>query len=204
MIKIIVFISGRGSNLKALLKNENEYQICHVISDKPDIEGLAVAQAHEVINSYINWQDRSRAERIATDIINNEAPDLIVLAGFMKILSTEFTEKFRNRIINIHPSLLPDYPGLNTHQRVLDDNQTIHGATVHYVDGLLDHGQTISQTHISVNHNDTAETLANKLITKEHKLLTQTVCLIANQQIYWHNNCLLYNGKALTKPLVIE
>lgn len=204
MIKIVVFISGRGSNLEALLKDENNYQVCHVISNKQDIKGLAIAHAQGVTNSYINWSDRNRAEQISTNIIKGEAPDLIVLAGFMKILSTEFTDRFKNKIINIHPSLLPEYPGLNTHQRVLDDNKTTHGASIHFVDGLLDHGKTISQIQIPVDHNDTAKTLANKLITKEHKLLTLTVGLIAKQQIYWQNGCLLFNGKPLEKPLVIE
>ena len=203
MIKIIVFISGRGSNLAALIEDENKYNICHVISNKKDAKGLSIAQAQGGTNSYINWSDRTRAELIATNIINTEAPDLIVLAGFMKILSTEFTDNFKYKIINIHPSLLPDYPGLNTHQRVLDDNKTIHGASVHFVDGQLDHGKTISQTQITVDNKDTSASLANKLIPKEHKLLTHTVGLIANKQIYWHNDCLLFNGKPLEKPLLI-
>jgi len=204
MIKVIVFISGRGSNLEALLKHESEYKICHVISNKKNVKGLSIANNHGVTNTFINWSDKTRGEQIAIEIIQSEAPDLIVLAGFMKILSKAFTEKFKNTLINIHPSLLPDYPGLNTHQRVLDDRQPIHGATVHYVDGLLDHGKSISQIQIPVDKNDTASSLAKKLISKEHKLLTQTVGLIANQQIYWHNEDLLFNGKILDQPMVLK
>lgn len=202
-MNIVVFISGRGSNLEALLNDQNGYQITHVIGNKKGIKGFDVANTHGVKHSYINWQDRSRAEKIAHDVLKDEKPDLIVLAGFMKILSPEFVAHFKKRIINIHPSLLPAYPGLQTHQRVLNDKQTKHGASVHYVDSLLDHGQVISQTHIIIEPDDTAESLANKLIKKEHKLLVQTVGQIATNQITWLNETLYYNDKPLEKPIVI-
>lgn len=203
-MKIVVFISGRGSNLAALLKDQTGYQITHVIANKKNIRGFEIAQHHGITHSYINWTDKLQAEKIATEILDDEQPDLIVLAGFMRVLSAEFVGQFKNKIINIHPSLLPAYPGLNTHQRVLDDQQTEHGASVHYVDSLLDHGQVISQTHIKVNHNDTAATLEEKLITKEHKLLVHTVGQIANQNIYWQGEILMYQDKPLEQPLLIS
>ena len=169
-MKIVVFISGRGSNLNALLDDENGYKVSHVICNRREAKGLQLAQNRGVTNTFIDWSNSKQAESIASTVIEEETPGLIVLAGFMRILSTEFTAKYKNKIINIHPSLLPDYPGLNTHQRVLDDNKSMHGASVHFVDGLLDHGQVISQTHIKVQPNDTATSLANKLISKEHKL----------------------------------
>ncbi|MCB1584265.1 MAG: phosphoribosylglycinamide formyltransferase [Xanthomonadales bacterium] len=201
-MNIVVFISGRGSNLKALLKDQNGYQVTHVISDKRGIKGFDVAKQFGIPHSYINWKERPKAEAIATEILTEEQPDLIVLAGFMKVLSANFVEKFHHQIINIHPSLLPDYPGLNTHQRVLNDRKTEHGASVHFVDNQLDHGQIISQTRIAVETHDTAESLATKLILKEHKLLVQTVGQIANKYLFWRDNTLFYIDKPLQKPLV--
>lgn len=203
-MNIVVFISGRGSNLEALLNDQCGYKITHVIGNKKNIKGFEVAKRHGITHSYINWSDKNQAEQIASEIINEEQPELIILAGFMKILSGDFVSRHQNKIINIHPSLLPAYPGLNTHQRVLDDQQTRHGASVHYVDSLLDHGKVISQTYIDVEKNDTAHSLADKLITKEHKLLVATAGLIANNQIYWQENQLLFNDKPLEKPIVIE
>ncbi len=202
-MNIVVFISGRGSNLEALLNDQNNYQITHVIGSKKGIKGFDVAEKHGITHSYINWQDKNRAEAITLEILSEEQPDLIVLAGFMKILSADFVAQFKNKIINIHPSLLPAYPGLHTHQRVLNDKQTEHGASIHFVDSLLDHGQVISQTRIKVNPEDNAESLASKLITKEHKLLVETVGQIANEQIRWHNNTLFHNNIPLEKPIVI-
>lgn len=203
-MNLVVFISGRGSNLEALLKDQSGYQITHVIGNKKNIKGFEIAKQYAVAHSFINWSDKTQAETIANEILSEEQPDLIVLAGFMKILSNDFVNQFKNKIINIHPSLLPAYPGLNTHQRVLDDKQTEHGASVHFVDGLLDHGKVVSQTVINVEKNDTADSLADRLIQKEHKLLIKTVGLIANKQIYWDKNQLLFNNNSLKKPIIIK
>lgn len=203
-MKAVVFISGRGSNLDALLRHQDGYQVTHVIANKKNIKGFDVAQNHGVSYSYICWKNKAIAEQIALDIINECQADFIILAGFMKILSADFVSHFKNKIINIHPSLLPDFPGLNTHQRALDDDRKIHGASVHFVDSLLDHGQVISQIHINISTNDTAETLAEKLISKEHKLLTYTVGQIAKQLIFWHNNVLFHENKPLKQPIILE
>jgi phosphoribosylglycinamide formyltransferase-1 len=204
MMKVVVFISGRGSNLAAMIADQSTYQITHVISNNKHIKGLETAHNNGISSTYINWQNKSQAEQISLEILAELQPDLIVLAGFMKILSAEFIRHYNNKIINIHPSLLPDFPGLNTHQRVIDANKTIHGATVHFVDKQLDHGQIIAQTKLAVEKTDSAKSLADKIIIKEHKLLNHCVGLIAKRVIYWQNDVLIYNNNPLEKPLIIE
>ncbi|KAA3645998.1 MAG: phosphoribosylglycinamide formyltransferase [Proteobacteria bacterium] len=201
-MRIVVFISGRGSNLRALLEHQENYTICHVISNRHQAAGLSIAQEYRVPTTVISWHDGAKAEAQALTLLNDIKPDLIVLAGFMRVLSADFVTKFSHKIINIHPSLLPLYPGLNTHQRALNDQQIKHGATVHFVDQNLDQGHRISQCHIRIGPEDTAETLAARLLSKEHKLLTTTVDKIATGQIYWQDKHLYYNNQVITQPLV--
>lgn len=204
MMKVVVLVSGRGSNLEALLKHQQGYQISHVISNKPAVKALHTAQQHGVVNSYINWQDRLQAEQVASEIIAQEQAELIVLAGFMKILSADFVQRHNKQIINIHPSLLPKYPGLHTHQQVLEHSDAEHGASVHLVDELLDHGQVLAQTVMPVDQGDDADSLAQRLISKEHKLLTTVVGLIAQQQLKLGEQHVLYQDQTLQTPLRIE
>lgn len=202
LMRVVVFISGRGSNLQALLKHQNNYRICHVISNRRDAAGLAFAESHHVPTSVIPWKNNRQAESKALQLLTGIQPDLIVLAGFMRLLSADFVTHFPYKIINIHPSLLPLYPGLNTHQRAIDDHQTQHGATVHFVDQYLDRGQRISQCRLNILPEDTAETLADRLLSKEHTLLTTTVDKLATGEIYVDNNQLYHNHQPLTQPLV--
>lgn len=200
-MRLVVFISGRGSNLQALLKQKKSFKVIHVVSNQASAEGLAIAEAHAINHTVIPWQDKSKAEAAAHDLLQQTNPDLIVLAGFMRVLSAEFVSQFSHKIINIHPSLLPLYRGLNTHQRALDDKQKIHGASVHFVDDQLDGGQIISQCHLTIQADDTAETLAQRLLSKEHKLLVKTVRHMANHSIHWQNNRLYYIDKPLIAPI---
>ena len=200
-MKIAVFISGRGSNLEAILNSPYGKHITHVISDKKNIAGFEVAQSHGITHTYINWRIKSRAEQFAEQLLNEELVDLIVLAGFMKILSASFVSAFSQKIINIHPSLLPDYPGLNTHQRVLDDKKPKHGATVHLVDHQLDGGQSLAQISMNVSHDDTAESLAAKLILKEHKLLVYVIGLIIDGTLKWDAHSIIFNNQVQEKPI---
>ena len=204
MMKVVVFISGRGSNLAAMIADQTTYQITHVISNSKHAKGLEIAHNNGISSTYINWQNCHQAEKICLEVLAEQQPGLIVLAGFMKILSAEFVRHYKNKIINIHPSLLPDFPGLNTHQRVIDANKTVHGATVHFVDNQLDHGQIIAQTRLAVEKTDNPQSLADKIIIKEHKLLNHCVGLIAKGVISWQNDVLIYNNNSLEKPLVIE
>ncbi len=204
-MKLVVFISGRGSNLAALLNAQQNsgFEVAHVISNKASAYGLEIAQQNGVNNSHIVWTNKKQGEAYASELLNRIKPDLIVLAGFMKVLSADFVAQFENKIINIHPSLLPLYPGLNTHQRAIDDKQVLHGASVHLVDDQLDHGLVLSQCHVEITPEDTADSLADKLIHKEHRLLTETVRLIADSTLSWHNGLKL-NREPMKNAIVID
>jgi len=201
-MRVVVFISGRGSNLQALRERQENYTISHVICNHAQAAGLQIARDFDIPSTVIPWRDTDQAEAQALALLREINPDLIVLAGFMRVLSAGFVANFQFKIINIHPSLLPLYPGLNTHQRALNDRQSKHGATVHYVDQHLDQGHSISQCHINITAKDTAETLAARLLSKEHKLLTTTVNKIASGEIYWQDNQLFYNNQVITQPIV--
>ena len=180
MYNIVVLISGKGTNLQALIdaSHRSSYKISAVISNTAKAIGLNRAKisgidtyviAQESFNSKYEFEE-SLATRISE--IN---PKLIVLAGFMKVLSPQFVRLFRGKIVNIHPSLLPEYPGLNTHQRVLKDKKKIHGVSVHLVTEDLDGGPIIAQDSVRVLPNDTAESLAKRVLEKEHIIYPKVV-----------------------------
>ncbi len=203
-MRVVVLISGRGSNLTALLNDQNNYSIVHVISNNFKAKGITTAKQHSVPNTCINWGDRKAAEKILIEVIEENQADLIVLAGFMRILSDITVQVLGNKIINIHPSLLPKYPGLNTHQKVLDNKDSQHGATVHLVDEHLDNGRILAQTQFSIGSEYHAKMLADKLIVKEHKLLTTVVGLIASNNLSWDDIHTYTGDKIMTKPLMIN
>ena len=181
MMNVVVLISGRGSNLEALLNHQEGYQVTHVVSNKATAKGLDIARGRGITNTYINWRDQQQAELMLSDLLSTCQPDLVVLAGFMRILSTGLVNQFKNKMINIHPSLLPKYPGLNTHRQVLKNNDPIHGATVHLVTDQLDQGKILAQTRMTVNANWNEDQLAAALLAKEHELLTRVVGQMASQ-----------------------
>ncbi|WP_223788969.1 phosphoribosylglycinamide formyltransferase [Marinicella meishanensis] len=203
-MRVAVLISGRGSNLAALINHQHGYAIEHVISNNPYAAGLQLARDHGITNTYLNWSNRERAEHMLGELLQQLAVDLVVLAGFMRILSAELVHRFAGKIINIHPSLLPKYPGLNTHQKVLDHQDPWHGATVHLVDEHLDQGPSLAQTTIAVQAGDDANALADRLILQEHKLLTTVVGLIAQGDLIWTDDEVRYHGQTMTQPLMIE
>ncbi len=203
-MKVAVLISGRGSNLEALLKHQKNYTIVHVISNNFSAQGIATAQKYGVTNTCINWSDRCKAEKTLVQVAQESQADLIVLAGFMRILSAHVLSQFDHKIINIHPSLLPKYPGLKTHQKVLDNKDKLHGATVHLVDDQLDHGRILAQTQFEVGAEKDANKLADRLILKEHKLLTTVMSLIGSKELTWdHENTYMQN-KTMTQPLKLD
>ena len=173
--KIVVLISGRGTNLQAIIdaSHKSSYKICAVISSNREAMGLNRATMSG-IDTYVieqeSFSSKLEFEKSLAIRISESSPKLIVLAGFMKILSPQFIKLFRGKIINIHPSLLPEYPGLNTHQRVLQDKKKIHGVSVHLVTEDLDGGPIIAQDLIDVLPDDTAESLAKKVLEREHMI----------------------------------
>jgi phosphoribosylglycinamide formyltransferase-1 len=173
--KIVVLISGSGSNLQALIdaveKQEFEAEIAAVISNKANVKGLERAQTANIPTCVIEHQkypDRTDFDARLSQEINNHQPDLIVLAGFMRILTADFVKRYEGRLLNIHPSLLPKYPGLHTHQRALDAGDNEHGVTVHFVTADLDSGPNIIQAKVNIFEGDSAETLAKRVLTQEH------------------------------------
>jgi phosphoribosylglycinamide formyltransferase-1 len=180
--RITVLISGRGSNLAALLDAERAGRlggtVATVISNRADAAGLAIALAH---GTHVNVVDhRAHADRAAFDsalaeAVDVSAPDLVVLAGFMRILGPAFVARYQGRMINIHPSLLPSYPGLDTHRRALADGVRIHGCTVHFVTADLDHGPIVAQAAVPVLPGDDETRLAARVLAAEHELLPAAV-----------------------------
>lgn len=159
-------------------KEAGEYEVSAVISNRPEAAGLVFAKAQgidAVAIDHKGYASRSQFDAALSSTIDGYEPDLIVLAGFMRILTPGFTEKYSGRLVNIHPSLLPAFPGLNTHQRALDAGVRIHGVTVHLVTPELDHGPILDQGAVVVKPTDTADTLAERLLHVEHQIYPRAV-----------------------------
>ena len=182
--KVAVLISGNGSNLQAMIdsfKNQDQIQICSVISNVEDAYGITRASGAGIETHVINHKDypsRETFEKKLIDKLNDTCPDLIVLAGFMRILSEVFIAEYYGKIINIHPSLLPKYKGMNTHERVLENNEEFHGITVHYVDDSLDGGPICAQSKLKINTSNVNE-LENQIHELEYKLYPEVIKQIA-------------------------
>ena len=176
--KIGVFISGNGSNLKYLYKfsqsKKSHFVIKLVISNKKKSKGFFFA-SQKKIKSFAIEKDKNIFESKSLKLLKKEKIEVLCLAGFMRILSSDFIKKLEIPIINIHPSLLPKFKGLNTHQRAIDNNEKFSGCTVHYVTEKLDSGKIIAQKKVKILKKDTAKSLAKKILKLEHKLLPQTL-----------------------------
>ena len=180
--KIVVLISGGGSNLQSLIDacaaSQIDGQISAVISNRPNVKGLERAHSAGIpqqVIDHTSFADRHWFERALTDAIEHHAPDLIVPAGFMRVLTAEFVNQYLGKLINIHPSLLPKFTGLHTHQRALDAQETHHGASVHFVTAELDGGPIIIQDRVAIDAQDDAASLAAKVLVKEHQIYPQAV-----------------------------
>ena len=177
-MNVVVLISGRGSNLGALLDGVLPVKFSAVISNREDAGGLALARAHgvdAVVVPHRNYPSREAFEVALAEAIDRHHPQLVVLAGFMRILSASFVERYAARMINIHPSLLPSFTGLDTHRRALEAGVKIHGCTVHFVTPTLDHGPIVAQAAVPVLEDDDEATLAARVLAEEHRILAQAV-----------------------------
>jgi phosphoribosylglycinamide formyltransferase 1 len=175
-MSVVVLISGRGSNMQALL--EAGLPLCAVISNRADAKGLAIAASHGVPTRVV--EHRKFASREAFDAalageIDRFEPRLVALAGFMRILTPGFVERYAGRLLNIHPSLLPAFPGLDTHARALAAGAKLHGCTVHFVTKELDHGPIVIQAEVPVRRGDSAEALAARVLSREHVIYPRAV-----------------------------
>ncbi len=178
-IKCAVFISGTGSNLKSLIqftkKKNSPISIELIISDNAKAKGLKFGKNFKILKKVINYKNKIIAEKKIISEINNKKIKLICLAGFMRILSKNFIKRFKGKILNIHPSLLPKYKGLNTHQRAISNNEKYSGCTVHVVNSRLDAGKIILQKKVKISKFDTAKSLAKKILIQEHKLYPKAI-----------------------------
>lgn len=182
MKNIVILISGRGSNMEAIVRacasERWPARIAAVVSNRPDAAGLAFAAAQGIETAVVEhggFADREAFDAALADVIDRFAPDLVVLAGFMRVLTLGFVGRYAGRMLNIHPSLLPSFPGLRTHERALEAGVTLHGATVHFVTPELDHGPIVVQGALPVTAADDAGTLAKRLLAVEHVIYPRAV-----------------------------
>ena len=202
--RIIVLISGNGSNLQAIIEaiaaREIPGDIVAVISNKADAYGLERSKKAGIpteVLPYSDYNDRQKYDQALMACIDGYKPDLIVLAGFMRILSDEFVNHYLGRMVNIHPSLLPKYKGLNTHQRVLEAGDKEHGATVHFVTPELDSGPIILQGTVTVDANDNQQLLAEKVHKIEHQIYPQAIGWFTEGRLSLSDNKVRLDNKGL-------
>jgi phosphoribosylglycinamide formyltransferase-1 len=182
MKNIVILISGRGSNMQAIVRAARSEQwtakIAAVISNKADAEGLQFAAEHGIPTAVVPnkaYPSREAFDQALQAEIDRHSPDLVVLAGFMRILTVPFVEHYAGRMLNIHPSLLPSFPGLSTHLQALAAGVKVHGATVHFVTADLDHGPIVAQAAVPVLANDTEQTLSERVLAEEHVIYPRAV-----------------------------
>lgn len=210
--RIVVLISGRGRNLQSLIeacaRGHINGRICAVISNRAEVEGLARAEAAGIPALVVPSRgvaDRETYDAELAHQLDVLAPDIIVLAGFMRILTPGFVRRYRGRMLNIHPSLLPKYPGLHTHQRALEAGDAEHGATVHFVTEELDGGPPIVQGKFMVREDDTPETLADRVMQLvELKIYPQAVAWLARGAVALSGDVAEYEGRPLTQPKQLD
>ena len=179
LISTAVFISGRGTNLKSLIKfskkKNSPINIKLIISNNNKAKGLKYSKSYKIQKKVINFKNKNIAEKKLLNLLSKKKIRFICLAGFMKILSKKFIKKFSGKIVNIHPSLLPKYKGLNTHQKALKNNDKYSGCTVHYITDKVDSGKIILQKKVKIKRKDSLNTLTKKVLLEEHKLYPRAI-----------------------------
>ncbi|WP_072091064.1 phosphoribosylglycinamide formyltransferase [Candidatus Pelagibacter communis] len=183
-IRTAVFISGTGSNLKSLIKfsktNKSPISIDFVLSNNSKARGLDYAKKYDIKKKVLNFKNKNLSEKNLLSVLKVNKIEMICLAGFMKILSKNFIKKFKGKILNIHPSLLPKYKGLNTHKRALNNKEKYSGCTVHLVNARLDSGKIVLQKKVRISKNETEASLAKKILVQEHKLYPKAILKVFN------------------------
>ncbi|MCB1768675.1 MAG: phosphoribosylglycinamide formyltransferase [Candidatus Competibacteraceae bacterium] len=209
--RLVVLISGRGSNLQAILdqaaSGELPVEVAAVISNRPGVQGLERARQAGVPAlelDHKNFPDRPEFEAALIALIDRQQPDLVILAGFMRVLTASFTEHYRGRLFNIHPSLLPKFRGLHTHERAIAAGETEHGATIHFVTAELDGGPIIVQARVPVLPDDDPDTLAARVLAQEHRLYPQAIHWFTEGRLTLKGEQVWFDGKSLVEPLKLE
>ena len=208
-MKIAVLISGSGSNLQALIDYQSNahYEITLVISNRPQAYGLVRARNANIptlLLDHTDYADRLAFDKAVMAALDQAKIEGVILAGFMRILTPEFTLHYLGRMLNIHPSLLPKYPGLHTHQRALEAKDSEHGVSIHFVTPELDGGPVILQSIIQIADDDTPETLQDKIHQEEYKIYPLVTDWLALGKIQLADNQVLYQQKVLSAPLVFQ
>ncbi len=207
-IRLVVLISGRGSNLQAILdqaaSGELPVEVAAVISNRPGVAGLERARQAGVPAlelDHKNFPDRPTFEAALIELIDRHRPDLVALAGFMRLLTASFTEHYQGRLLNIHPSLLPKFRGLHTHERALAAGETEHGASIHFVTAELDGGPVIVQARVPVLSGDDPDTLAARVLEQEHRLYPLAIRWFAEGRLRLDGEQVLFDEQSLAQPL---
>jgi phosphoribosylglycinamide formyltransferase-1 len=207
-ISAAVLISGSGTNLQAFIDQVDDgkldIDIAVVISNKPDATGLKRARKAGIPVECVEheaYPDRESFDTALIEALDRYSPDLIIMAGFMRILTPVFINHFAGRIFNIHPSLLPRYPGLDTHQRAIDAGDEWHGSTVHFATEELDGGPRIIQGTVPVEPGDTASSLASRVLKVEHRIYPKAVALFAARRLVYRDGAAYLDGTRLDEPL---
>ena len=205
MKRLVILISGRGSNMQALVRASLPATVSAVISNDPRAAGLEFARERGLQTAVVDhrdYADRDAFDRALAAQIDLHAPDLVVLAGFMRILGTWFVLRYAGRLINIHPSLLPAFTGIHTHRRALAEGVKLHGCTVHFVTTELDHGPIIAQAAVAVRLEDDEASLAARVLEQEHRVLPQAVRWFLEGRLIAHGNRVQVSG-AIELPAAI-
>ena len=190
MKSLVVLISGRGSNLLAIANASLPARICAVISNRPEAAGLALAAQQGIPTAIVDHREfasRPDFDGALAAAIDRHAPDLVVLAGFMRVLGDAFVRRYSNRMLNIHPSLLPSFPGLHTHRRALEAGVKIHGCTVHFVTPTLDHGPIVAQAAVPVRPDDDEDALAARVLEQEHLIYPRAIRWFVEERLVIEN-----------------
>ena len=203
-MRIAVLVSGSGSNLQALIDAQLSGEIVGVLSNKADAYALTRAQNANIATAIISHKDfptRADFDAQMHQQLLKWNVDVVILAGFMRILTPEFVAKWEGKMLNIHPSLLPAYKGVNTHQRVLNTGDTLHGCTVHFVTAELDAGQAIAQAALHVTGQDTAQSLAERVHHLEHFIYPQVAHWLCDGKLVWKDGQTYFQDQPLTQPI---
>ena len=209
--RVVVLISGSGSNLQAIIDQQKagalNIKICAVISNKDNVKGLTRAEESGIPAFVIDhnaFADRSAFDGRLREIIDAQAPDIVVLAGFMRILTPEFTQHYEGKLLNIHPSLLPKYQGLHTHRRAIEAGDSEHGVTVHFVTAELDGGPAIIQAIVPILEDDDESSLAQRVLVEEHKIYPKAIEWLASGRLSMRDNQSYLDDQVLPPSGVIE
>ncbi len=208
-LQVVVLLSGSGSNLQAIIDNLGNIpiEICTVISNKADAYGLERAESAGITTRVLDhktFPDRDSYDQALLELVDSFNPGLVVLAGFMRILTPTFVNHFHGRMLNVHPSLLPKFRGLHTHQRALDEHETTHGVSIHFVTEELDGGPLVAQAEVPVEADDDADKLGSRVLKREHRLYPMAIKWFAEGRLKLSGERLTLDGNRLDSPVIFK